>query len=81
MSESQYLETPTSYLQNEAWYEVTRGDEIKMSGRLASKRPYILIINSYGRLRKLYTDSGSYVDLSNGGPESARPNTTNTGDE
>jgi hypothetical protein len=49
------LEASSQYLQNEQWFEVSRFEE------------YILIINSYGRLRKLLT-CGGYLDLHDGGP-------------
>ena len=49
-----FRETGDSYVQMEAWFEVSRGEG------------FILVINSYGRLRKLYTEEGKYEDLSEG---------------
>lgn len=56
-----------SYIQNEQWFEVSRGKDIVHDGTIGISKPYILIINSYGRLRKLYTEYGGYEDLSDGG--------------
>lgn len=56
------LEASTvNYIRQETWFEVSRGVE--------DSRPYIDIINSYGRLRRLYTDTGTYKDISNGSAE------------
>lgn len=57
----------TSYIQNEMWFEVNRyyprfdqtGEQIGDS----ETRKYILVINSYGKLRKLFTEKGGYEDV------------------
>lgn len=60
-----------TYFTNEAWFEVSRGNESMFieGSELSRTRPYIDVINSYGRLRRLYTDTGKYRDISNGGSE------------
>lgn len=52
-----------SYFAHEAWYEVTRSREYHTEGIPL----WILIINSYGRLRKLFPETGGYEDISDGG--------------
>ena len=59
-----------AYIQNESWFEIERGEDTIVSDgepKIGVIKPYILIINSYGRLRKLYTESGGYEDVSDGG--------------
>jgi len=59
------------YIQNEAWFEVSRYyPDLVAPGEVKDPDPrsHILIINSYGRLRKLYTEAGRYEDVSDGGP-------------
>jgi hypothetical protein len=55
-----------SYIQYEAWFKIREGiDEVGKSPYVESY-PYTLVVNSYGRLRKLW-HSGGYTDIHDGG--------------
>ncbi len=64
-----------SYIRNETWFEVNRYEHDRAVGlgiEHSDPRSYILVINSYGRLHKLFTDTGGFEDVTVEAPN-ARP--------
>lgn len=55
-----------NFIQNEQWFEISKGVDKVTIGNITGERLYTLVINSYGRVRKLFHDGG-YEDVYNGG--------------
>lgn len=56
------LEPTNNYIQHEQWFEITK--QVNLRDR---DKSYILVVNSYGRVRKLFR-TGGYEDVHDGGP-------------